>query len=100
MKKLPIICKFTYPYKYRGMLKEKILYALLLEYSADRKAYYANLIKENGKTHGRHYDRWLNWDKDTIIKSMIPMQDLPKKALKTVIEQIEIFEEINRACKH
>ena len=99
MENLPIVCKFTYQYKYR-QLKEKNIYALLLEYDPNKIAYYANLIEENGTTHGRHYDKWVDWDDNIITKSMIPMESLPNRVRKTVNEHIAIFEEVNRRCKH
>ena len=76
MSKLPLVCKYTYPYIYGGKIKEKILYALLLEYNPSKNAYYANLFEQNGKQHGRHYDKWVNWDEDTIIKYTVLLKQV------------------------
>lgn len=96
MKELPLVCKFTYSYTYRKRMREKPLYALLLEYNHIQKAYYANLIESNGTLHGRHYDKWLKWDEQTIDKTMVSIEDLPSAVLKTVKEQVSISEEVNR----
>ena len=100
MDKLPVVCKYTYSYKYNKKVKEKPLYALLLEYSPVQNAYYANLFEQNGKLHGRYYDRWLNWDEDTIVKYTVSMDSLPGPVLKRIKEQISIFEEVNNRCKY
>lgn len=90
MDKLPVVCKFTYSYKYNKKFKEKTLYALLTEYSPVQNAYYANLFEENGKLHGRHYDRWLNWDEDTIVKYTVSMESLPSVATSCYLNFIII----------
>ena len=94
MKKLPIICKHSYSYTYAKVTKYRPLYVLLLEYDAAGNRYYANFIKEDG----RHYDRWISWNDETIRTLQISMDSLPGKVLKTVQEQIEVFEEVNRRC--
>ena len=98
MKKLPIICKHSYSYTYAKVTKYKPLYVLLLEYDAAGNRYYANFIKEDGCLYGRHYDRWISWDDDTIQELQISIDNLPEKVLKTVQEQIAVFEEVNRRC--
>ena len=52
-------------------------------------------FEQNGKQHGRHYDKWVNWDEDTIIKYTVPMESLPNAVLKSIKRQISIFEEVN-----
>lgn len=99
MKELPLVCKYTRNYFYRGSYKEKPIYAVLLEYNSRTKCYYANLINENGTLFGRHYDRWLDWDDEVISSHQVSMEHLPKKVLKTVTEQVEVFEEVNRRTK-
>lgn len=93
--KLPAVCKYTYPYVYNKKVKEKLLYALLLEYSPVKNVYYANLFEQNGKLHGRHYDRWLEWDEHMVIQSTIPKETLHGAVLKNIEKQISIFEEVN-----
>ena len=51
-----------------------------------RKAYCK--AEWNGPARGkmcirdRHYDKWVNWDEDTIIKYTVPMESLPNAVLK------------------
>lgn len=98
MKKLPIVCKHNCSYTYAKVTKYRPLYVLLLEYDAAGNRYYANFIKEDGRLYGRHYDRWISWDDDTIQELQISIDNLPEKVLKTVQEQIAVFEEVNRRC--
>lgn len=96
---MPLVCKIIYPYTYNKKVKEKPLYVLLFEYSPLQKAYYANFFEQNGKFHGRHYDRWLDWDENTILKYTVPMESLPITVLKSIEEQIEIFNEVNKKTR-
>lgn len=50
------------------------------------------------KLYGRHYDRWVSWDDETIRELEIAMEELPEKVRKTVREQVEVFEEVKRRC--
>lgn len=49
---MPVICKFKHTYRYAAKMRETTLYAVLLEYSPERKAYYAAFVKADGKQHG------------------------------------------------
>ena len=98
MTKLPIVCKHVCSYTYAKVTKYRPLYVLLLEYNEDEKRYYTNFIKEDGRLYGRHYDRWVSWDDETIRELEIAMEELPEKVRKTVRDQIEVFEEVKRRC--
>lgn len=95
--KLPIVCKFKHNYVYAGKLKEKDLYIVLLEFNSEL-GYYSAIFEKNGKPHGKNYTRWLSWTVEDIMKLIISMGDLPKKVSESVIEQITIYEEVNRRC--
>lgn len=98
MQELPIVCKHSCSYTYAKVTKYRPLYVLLLEYDAAENRYYANFVKEDGRLYGRHYDRWVSWDAETIRELQISMDNLPEKVLRTVHEQIEVFEEVNKRC--
>lgn len=93
----PVVCKILYTYTYRKKLKERYIYVLLLCYTAIDNGYYdAIFIEENGKHSGKNYDKRVKWDDDTIGHLTVPMDQLPQKVLKTVKEEIEIYEEVIR----
>lgn len=97
--KLPFVCKFTHTYRYYDEHRERFLYALFMEYSKEKQAYYAILLEENGKFHGRNSHRWLRWEQSYIEETLIPMERLPRKVLNTVEDQISIFNEVNRRSR-
>lgn len=96
--RLPLVCKYKHSYTYKKKSKEMSLYALIIEYNPERMAYYAILIKENGRLHGRHYNRWLPWNDETIIKYMVSMENLPAAVSRCVKEQLTLLDEVNARC--
>ena len=98
MKKLPIVCKHSCSYTYVKATKYRPLYVLLLEYNAADNRYYTNFIKEDEQLYGRHYDRWISWDGETIREFQISIDNQPCKVRKTVVERLEVFEEVKQRC--
>lgn len=97
---LPIVCKFEYSYVYAGKIRNKDLYAVLLEYNPELDAYYSTLFEKSGRPHGKNCSRWLSWKDNDIIKLAVSMNDLPKKVAESINKEIAINEEVNRRCSH
>lgn len=93
---MPVICKFKHTYRYAAKMRETTLYAVLLEYYTERKAYYAAFVKADGKQHGLQNQKWVTWSEAEIENMRIPMKDLPPKVRESIQEQIDIYEEVNK----
>ena len=93
---MPVVCKFLYSYPYAKKLRKTTLYAVLLEYTPERKAYYAAFVKADGKQHGLQNQKWVTWSEEEIENMRIPMNDLPPKVRESIQEQIDSYEEVNK----
>lgn len=91
---MPVICKFKHTYRYAAKMRETTLYAVLLEYSPERKAYYAAFVKADGKQHGLQNQKWVTWSEAEIENMRILMNDLPPKVRESIQEQTDIYAEV------
>lgn len=64
----PVLLKYKRSYVYAKKVKEKDIYALVLRKESAFKTYKVLLINENGKEHGRHYDRVVYYDDEIFEK--------------------------------
>ena len=85
----PILLKYKYHYTYAKTCKEKNIYARVLRKDLTGKAFKVLLIDENGKMHGRHYDRKVNYTSEDLEK--YKCVEPPQKIAEIVEELKQIW---------